>query len=444
LSLAGTLSTLKPRNLQVLRLVQPVLIASFMRFQLHLVALMSLLIGCQGASDDGKGATGGGGEATDTVGVNTGSGRATSSAGGGGSGSSSVSTGVGGAPEDGVAAVCPGQGFCSLPNTRIRPLCAAESGFPDVHGASGCVAITKAWNGGAFDSRRNRLIVLGGGHNDYYGNELYAIDLGKVRAERLTDPGLPIAPTGTCVPSIVNDTQPNARHTYGGVAYLENIDALFVSGGSLACAEGAFGDDAWLYHFGSKSWERRFPSGPNPLAGPGMMTAYDAASGTVYVHDREHLYAYDPIANSYDQLTSDRAYMGYHLEATIDPVGKRFIIAGYDGVADGGRVYSYSIDPQSDYTISEWNTSGGAGLIGAVYPGLAFHPPSGKLVAWGEDTPEKVFSLDLTNRTWSSEQMSSPPAPVGNGTHGRWRYSATSQVFVLANSVDDDVVVYRP
>ena len=44
------------------------------------------------------------------------------------------------------------------------------------------------WGGGAFDSKRNRLILWGGGHNAYYGNELYAFDLTNLAWERITDP----------------------------------------------------------------------------------------------------------------------------------------------------------------------------------------------------------------------------------------------------------------
>jgi len=45
-----------------------------------------------------------------------------------------------------------------------------------------------AWSGGAFDTTRDRLVVWGGGHADYPGNELYVFDLGTLRWQRLTDP----------------------------------------------------------------------------------------------------------------------------------------------------------------------------------------------------------------------------------------------------------------
>ncbi|MEK6627349.1 MAG: hypothetical protein AABY53_01890, partial [Bdellovibrionota bacterium] len=61
-------------------------------------------------------------------------------------------------------------GWTQLANTKIRPVCPVGS-FGD------CGGVTQAWNSAVFDSKRNRLIVWGGGHQDYFGNEIYALNL---------------------------------------------------------------------------------------------------------------------------------------------------------------------------------------------------------------------------------------------------------------------------
>src|SRR5262249_55208648 len=39
------------------------------------------------------------------------------------------------------------------------------------------VNIMAAWSGGAYDTTRDRLIIWGGGHADYAGNEIYVFDV---------------------------------------------------------------------------------------------------------------------------------------------------------------------------------------------------------------------------------------------------------------------------
>ncbi len=333
------------------------------------------------------------------------------------------------------------QGWQSIPNTKIRAVCAGENGFPQVLGNSGCWSITGAWNGGVFDSRRNRLIVWGGGHNDYFGNELYAFNLDSLTLERLTDPGLPTA--SSCTPAIANGTQPNSRHTYDGIEYVTNLDKMFVFGGSLSCGAGNFGSDTWMYDFQTEQWERKNPSGPIPAGDAGMMTAYDSTSGLIYLHDRRHLYSYDASSDAYVRLSSDQVTIGYHMVGTIDPIRRQFVITGHDVVQGRGMVYAYDIDSGSDYDMRTLSTSGGGAIVNAAYPGLDFDPTTGKFLAWSEDSGSNVYSLDLGTNQWSVLSFSGGPTSVRNGTHGRWRYSPASGVFVVANDVDDDIYVFK-
>src|SRR5690606_29545965 len=109
--------------------------------------------------------------------------------------------------------------------------------------------------------------------------------------------------------------QPNSRHTYDGIEYIPGRDAMFVFGGSLACGLGTFGRDTWLFSFATNSWQRMNPSGPLPRAIPGILTAYDNASGLIYLYDDNHFYSYDPAADRYTQLSATPRLVGYHLNA---------------------------------------------------------------------------------------------------------------------------------
>src|SRR5262249_3302424 len=102
-------------------------------------------------------------------------------------------------------------GWYSIPNTALRSVCP-----PSNFGGSGydfayyCMYVTLAWNSGVFDTKRNRLIVWGGGHGDYAGNEVYSVDLNRLTVQRLTDPGLPID-LSACSETVAGN-QPCSRH----------------------------------------------------------------------------------------------------------------------------------------------------------------------------------------------------------------------------------------
>jgi hypothetical protein len=331
-------------------------------------------------------------------------------------------------------------GWYQVPNSRLQTVCAATNGFSQVSGASGCYGIF-AWSGGAFDSKRNRLIVTGGGHNDYYGNELYALNLGDLTMTRLNNPGLPLA--SGCSESVANGTQPNSRHTYDGIEYMPNVDRLFVFGGSLACGSGNFGRDTWTFDFATMQWQNMRPSGPIPRAVPGTMTAYDPNTGRVYLHDLAHLYSYDFATNTFTQHSTAAVNIGYHMMATIDPKRKLFVIVGYDTSSGGGRVHTYNIGSGAA-TLSTWSTTGGSGIVGQTYPGLEYDPVRDRVVAWnGGNT---VYSLNLDTRAWTTTTMTgapSAPSQAGDGTHGRWRYSPASDVFVLVNEYNQNAYTFR-
>ena len=87
-------------------------------------------------------------------------------------------------------------------------------------GVTGVASIMDAWSGGAYDTQRDRLIVWGGGHTDYSGNELYVFDIETLTWTRLTDPTYDV---GGGAP-YYNDGSPRSRHSYDYLQYLPTID----------------------------------------------------------------------------------------------------------------------------------------------------------------------------------------------------------------------------
>ncbi len=72
-----------------------------------------------------------------------------------------------------------------------------------------------AWSGAALDTNADRLLVWGGGHADYSGNEVYAFDLRTLRWTRLTEPSAVDRSRGHYA-----DGNPRSRHTYDYIEFV--------------------------------------------------------------------------------------------------------------------------------------------------------------------------------------------------------------------------------
>jgi hypothetical protein len=340
----------------------------------------------------------------------------------------------GGPPREptGDSAVPAGRGWTELVGTKLADVCACTHGFPDVCGNSQCAGIF-AWSSGVFDTLRDQLVVWGGGHGDYAGNEVYALDLSKLDMQRLTDPGLPVSTD--CGEAIAGGAQPNSRHTYDGLSYMENVDRMFVLGGSKHPC-GYMSDGTWTLGLVDMTWQKMSPKGTIPQGGPGIVSAYDKTTGNVFVHDASRLYSYDYTNDAYQQLSGEYP-IDYHMSAVIDPVRKRFLIAG------SRNVYAYDIGPGSAYERKTLATHGGDPLVASAYPGLAYDPVADRIVGWNGG--DSVYQLNLDDLGWTADSPPGGPGEaVATGTYKRFAYSEKAGAFIVVNGAAKNAFAYRP
>lgn len=322
------------------------------------------------------------------------------------------------------AAIPTTPGWYQIPNTMINSVCANSSGCSGVF----------AWSSGVFDTKRNRMIVWGGGHGDYSGNELYALDLNSLTMTRLTQP----APAQSCIEALANGTQPNSRHTYDGLDYMENVDRMFVEGGfnyggscdlSVQRSKGT-----WTYDFTGKTWERKIDA-PTALGNyEGQVSAYDPVTGKVFVA-QSGFFAYDYSTNSYQQLNNSGDNHTYTCSAVLDPKRRKFIImgSGYFSMVDISNANNTWQNP---------TTTGGDAIISSGYPGLAYDPVRDRIVGWsGGNT---VYSLDMDTKVWTATTYAGGPGSAnGSGTYKRWSYSPSMDLFVLVNGAGQNAFTFR-
>lgn len=322
----------------------------------------------------------------------------------------------------------PADSWYTAPNTKMSAVCAPAS-F-NVSGVMGCKAIVSAWGGGAHDGLAHRMFIWGGGHNDYWGNEIYALDLATMTWSRLTDPS-----PEPFNQDPLDDGNPVSRHTYDGLQYLGHAGRFFGQGGSRA-KDGNGTRLTWIFDPSAAAWTNMQPAGADyPGAGHAynMSSGYDPTTKRVYMRDPYNLYAYDYDTNTWTKLLDWAHAWGAQTGAVDTKRGLFFSIGSKE-------LLVHDIAAGKDVT-SQWTTSGGDALIDDAAPGLDYDSKADALVAWNGGA---VWVLDMTSKVWSRKSGNGAPAAgVSNGTFGRWRYDVGLNVFILVNAVDDDVRFYK-
>jgi len=313
-------------------------------------------------------------------------------------------------------------GWHEIPDTKLAPNCPN----PSPGGTTGCAAVISAWNGGIADTKRNRLILWGGGHGDYYGNEVYALDLVAKKMVRLTDPS-PVDSVSTC-PEAYPDGRPSSRHTYNGLAYIADMDKMFAFGGSKANC-GFMSASTWTLDLRNLQWQSVIPRDRYaPTGAPGAVADYDPASGTIYLSDTAGFYRYDPSAQEYKRLATFHG-VDYHLSGIAVPERRLFLMMG-----GPGQLWEVDLGPRSKHTPNDWSgrAHGCEKLLKAAYPGLAYDPVQGVVVGWAGG--DSVILFDPARMSCTEKSFpGGPGTPQPNGTNGRFRYFPALGAFVLVN-----------
>ena len=334
-----------------------------------------------------------------------------------------------GTKDEGCQSAFASLGWHQIPNTKLSGVCADDS---PVRGNTGCAAIASAWNGAIADTKRNRLLIWGGGHSDYLGNELYSLDLSSMQMGRLNEAAEP-ATTG-CQEEIGAPPAPNSRHTYGGLSYVAHRDQMFVFGGALApsgCASHAI----WALNLEGLRWERKDPVKGSTFQRMSDIpnSDYDPVTKKVYFSNTYsgEFGAYDAETNTVAVLRA-RHSDGFPngISSVVDPTRRLFLSVG-NGFAGGYRL--------TDGAPFDWSMRmHGCGPVrDALYPGMAYDPDLKRVVLWaGGGT---VYLLDPDTKSCAAVTYpGGPGTQQPNGTHGRFRYFPSLGLFALLNDWKED------
>lgn len=327
---------------------------------------------------------------------------------------------------------------------------------PEWYGSTGFAGIINPWCGACFNAADDELwLPLGGGHNDYGGNEPYKLSLNQ-EAPAWTMVRPPSGAIGNLLTTndeqeasgVYSDGQPRSIHSYNKPVWVPGV-------GPYIAAQG----NTW--YSGQAGTNR--PIAIDPVTGDGtLMTVCPAslpyrinagcfdstrgASGSIWCRSSgtAKMQRYDVAADSWTidlgSSVSPTNYLGMAYMAEHDCI---LISAG-----DGWRVFDCSTNA---YTSPSF--SGSTSLdVGSCQPIWI----DGKAYAWNNATnTTQVTRLtpgaNPRTDTWTVDTLTvdggnavTPAAKQSTGTYGRFAYSENLGVFVLVNSTSGDVHFFKP
>ncbi|MES2356112.1 MAG: hypothetical protein V4568_17245 [Pseudomonadota bacterium] len=329
----------------------------------------------------------------------------------------------------------PGQWY-EVPGSRLDSVDPCPSRACPYSGVVGLSGIVTAWSGGAYDTSRDRLLVWGGGHADYAGNEIYAFDVNALKWSRLWGPTADVPAKLLPGTETYTDGNPVSRHTYGGLAYVESTDQLFSQGGSLYNS-GNGTRATWVFDFKTSAWQRKHDN-ESGAVGIWAQSAYDPVTKHVFHQDNNGLMEYDPVANTWTARGRiEGGVWSGKLTAAIDPVRRLFVAVG------GGTTYVWNLNT---FQLTKPATKNGNAIVSANAPGFVYNASNGKFLAWNGGA--KLHQLDPVTWAWTvidtvEKSDEAPSAPVQQGTYGRFQYIPSKNAVIVVNGVADNVYIYK-
>lgn len=342
-------------------------------------------------------------------------------------------------PADGLL---PGH-WRDLTNTHLRSVVPSPAPTGDP------ATIMTAWSGGAYDTDREQLIVWGGGHVDYAGNEVYTFGPMNGASAAWTRRTNPSAPDQDCG-AAYGDGKPTSTHTYANLIYAPNVQKFYSMGLGSNYPCGSENGQIWSMNVANYTWDAQ---SANPNFGgnvQGAFSAYDSKTGNIWTRPfgSTNLRCFSPVSKTVVGTYGDGKYLEIYAIGAIDPT--RHIMVSVGGYGSTQPTYCWDLDHPG--TILTPTTTGDKSAETGGNRGFEFHPPSGKFVAWFGGT--SVYTLtppqNIQTGSWvwtkvnpASDNTVTPSSPASGGTYGRFRYIPSLDVFILVNSIDGDVYLYK-
>lgn len=356
-----------------------------------------------------------------------------------------------------TAADLPVGKWVAVSSNTVASVDPCPSGGCAYSGNEGVAGVMNDWSGGAFATNlgaSGSLLVFGGGHSGYLGNEVYAFDVAAGSWSRFTNPVA--TPTCDYNTSTMAGNSPCAAHMYEALEY-SPITNEFVKLGSSSDGSTVLGTPyVHALNLQTKQWRRgaRMPTWEGSISddGEGAATAWDGRRNVIwwqgswraYQTSNKVLRKYDPVANTWTEYPG--ANVNIDTAAAFDSQRQIFLVV--DGRSNQ-KVYGYdtSLDTPVVYTLA---TTGDLTPQQTDAIGLDYDPVTDQFVAWvgGSAVYTLKAPANWKTGTWTWKRVaaasgSASPSANGQGTYGRFRYVPALNAFIAANTVSSPVYMYK-
>lgn len=319
--------------------------------------------------------------------------------------------------------------WSELPNTAMSSAGAMD--IPCCDWGTGCsLRGIFDYSGATLDRQRGQIVVWGGGHNDYFGNQLLIFDIATLTWR------LETTPTSLCLFSDPPDYKftngdPVARHTYDHIGVIDHLGFFFSFSGATSDGPPFNGGDSygdlWTYDLVGGGWTDHTPFqtgdwDPWNLASPGASGEYDPVTQLWFHNTQYGIWSYDFVTRAWTKL-NEEGHPGIERVTVLDPVRRR--LWSYGGDYGGNANLSYYDIDSNQFEIAA--TTGLPGSVSAA--GLAYDSANDHLVVYGGSLSTSVYNFDISESAWAVfPGIGNPPAPQA---YGRFLYDPTHNLFFL-------------
>ena len=321
----------------------------------------------------------------------------------------------------------------------------------------GISAVIDDWNGGALATGYGKLgglVAWGGGHNGYFGSEVYVFDLETqlwVRASEPYDSGNASVAPECSSQGTYPDGSACAAHTYDRVDYHPPTNQFVILSATDDPVCGGC-DDGYVhtFDFDDKSWGLG-PQIPNMAPLTGALSAYDEKRDVFWflgTYNVPPLRKYDPNGNGGKGAWSEHGEPAQPLDidgaAIVDP--QRDLLLHIDA-RGSNKLFAFDL-ANPDQKAVELAVSGDTEIQNHAKLGFEWDPSDDRAVAWHDGAELYVLtppSGDWKSGTWNwtkhfpDAANTVTPKRNGNGTYSRFQYVPSVNAFVVVSSTSGPV-----